>query len=167
MAKPKPAPASGEDPKSDYYAKKASLGWAQGEMARFYARAVPEDIESLVRLIDPQRRSEAMRIINQLIMHARGEAEFGMPSPVEKMLTKLKTEHARSENPQQAKQRQRRERLWPYVKAKAAEFPLESPAKIITLLRKGKGFREQFDAIAARRTLDADAAALLKEFRQT
>jgi len=35
---------SGEDPKSDYYAKKAMLlGWAQPGMAQFYARAVAED----------------------------------------------------------------------------------------------------------------------------
>ena len=85
-----------------------------------------------------------------------------MASPVEEMLTKLRAEHARSNNPQQAEQRQRRERLLPYVKAKAdPDSRLASPTKIITLLLKGKGFRKRFEA-TARRTLDNDAEARSK-----
>ena len=139
-------------------------------MAKFYTRSIEENIEALVPLLDdipdPQRRKEAMTAVWTLIRNVRGHAEFGMASPVEEMLTKLRAEHARSNNPQQAEQRQRRERLWPYVKAKATDFPLASPTKIITLLLQGKGFRKRFEA-TARRTLDTDAEALLKEFRQT
>ena len=163
-------------PGDNYREKKEKISWAKGEMAKFYVKAVAEDSARLVQLLgdipDAARRSEAIAIISQLIMHARGEAEFGMPSPADDMLTKLQTEPARSKNPQQAEQRRRRERLWPYVKERATKFPLESPTKIITKLLIQNDFKALFTKKkapfkAARRTLDADAAALLKDFQQT
>jgi hypothetical protein len=157
-------------PGEDTPEKKERIGRAKEEMAEFYAKAVAEDVARLVQLLGDMtaavRRDEAIEIVGRLVMHARGEAEFGMPSPAEEMLKKLGMEHARLMNPQPAERRQRRELLRPYVKAVVSEYPSAKPARIITLLLKGKDFRETFSA-TSRRTLDADAKALLKEFPQT
>ena len=164
-----PFPAAAAD---DFRAKQANVRAARVNMAKLHTGRIAENIKTLVLLLDdipdPQRRKEAMSAVWTLIRNVRGQTECGMVSPFEEMLTKLGTEHARSGNPQPAEQRQRRELLRPHVKAMASEHAsAKTGARIITLLLRGKDFREQFSGVARRRTLDADAEALLKEFLQT
>jgi hypothetical protein len=149
-------------PGDDYLEKKKRLVWAKEEMAKFYVKAVAEDIAQLIAFVDPQRRPEAMRIINLLVMHACGEAEFGMPSPADDMLTKLGAERARSKNNENraAGRERRREHLRPLVEEIVRQRPEERdhPAKIATQLRRRKDFKD-----VPRRTLEDDVKAILKK----
>ena len=149
----------------DYREIKEGVGWAKGEMAKHYAAGRASDVEQSILLTDPQRRPEAIEIIDRLIMDARGEAEFSMPSPADEMLTKLATAHARSNNPQHVERKERRERLRPYVAEVLETKPNAGAAELVRLLGKRQAFGKAFPE--ARRTLEADAAALLKEIRQT
>jgi hypothetical protein len=91
-------------------------------------------------------------------MRARGEAEFGLPSPAAEMITKLGAAHARSANPQTAEKEQRLKRLRPYVKKMASAYPDEKPAGIATLLRQKVKFKK-----VPRSTLEGDVKALMAE----
>jgi hypothetical protein len=149
-------------PGDRYLEKKEKISRAKEEMAKFYVKAVAEDVAQLIALVDPQRRLEAMRIINSLIVHARGEAEFSMPSPTGKMLTTLRAEPAHSKNNENRaeRQKQRREGFQPFVAEIVRERPEERhrPAKIATQLRRRPDFKD-----IPRRTLEEDVRAILKK----
>ena len=89
-----------------------------------------------------------------------------MPSPADKLFDGLSTLNARKILT--AAKEERRKLLRPFVAAEASKHaPAKTGPKIITRLLRGKDFRERFSARVSRRTLDADATALLEEFAQT
>jgi hypothetical protein len=138
--------------------QRAEVMRAQGEMEAFYARGTAESIETMVGLIDaipdPQWRLKATTTLRLLIMRARGAAEFGSLSPVAEMLAKVGTASARLGNSKRVEER--RERLQPYVLETVTANPFAKPATIATLLRRRKGFAEEFKV--PRSTLEGDVA---------
>ena len=108
------------------------LKQAQGAMEAFYAKGTAESVETMVGLIDaipdPQWHLKAITTLRLLVMQARGEGEFGSPSPV----AEIEAANARSGNSKRVEER--RERLRPHVTRMVDANPCAGPAKIAALL---------------------------------
>jgi hypothetical protein len=119
---------------------------------------------------DRRRRLKAIRTIIELIRNIHGEGREFFASRAEHEHTEIRTRSARLKIAKRVEQR--RNLLWPHVKAKASELPSPSPAKIVTELCKRPDFRNKFVAkkgvhkkfAASRRTLEADVRDLLADF---